>query len=250
MNNITQALQTFSIRRLFNQTTDYSFKHGEDKSDIHPQEIIIKAKLIGSIKAGEKISPSLLEIQDDTYFTGLRRWRQGDSRRRVLAFFYDVMEKMLKILDVYIQSDRKQDQYFCVSLITDIYRSVKGIKATQETYADDQLYCKCIDTLIEYNINSKLGDYKEKYPSIFEMVQKEEEKSEITQTEIPPFEVEEKKIGVSNHTDKILKETIKSAISGVANKEEGISLKSFKEVTEVRSSTPADSSKLKKEKDK
>jgi hypothetical protein len=158
-----------------------------DKQNINIEknrETITKLKFIGTFQNGEKIDVKNLKIEQNNFFTPIKRMLYGDGRNNTIIFLTSTIERSFEIVQSFCNSDRKSEQIFCSNIIFDLIKATHGLKNIQKTYKEDKMFACNIDILIEC-IQAKITELKEKYPHLFQFendlllkIEKDEEKKE------------------------------------------------------------------------
>ena len=98
---------------------------------VQDRETIIKVKLIGSLKVGQKINTKYLLIQEDSFYTMISRRMYGESRANTIVFCRNAIEQILdmnkRITDVNIKK----------TITNDLEQAKLGLSALSETYVGD-----------------------------------------------------------------------------------------------------------------
>jgi len=76
------------------------------------------------------------------------------------------------------------EKILCSKIITDLVKSINGLKNIQETYKEDNSFVCNIESIIE-NIEGKLEELKSTYPSVFSEIDK------LSQQSIPTSQSKE-----------------------------------------------------------
>lgn len=158
-----------------------------DKQNINIEknrETITKLKFIGTFQNGEKIDVKNLKIEQNNFFTPIKRMLYGDGRNNTIIFLTSTIERSFEIVQSFCNSDRKSEQIFCSNIIFDLIKATHGLKNIQKTYKEDKMFACNIDILIEC-IQAKITELKEKYPHLFHFendlllkIEKDEEKKD------------------------------------------------------------------------
>lgn len=158
-----------------------------DKQNINIEknrETITKLKFIGTFQNGEKIDVKNLKIEQNNFFTPIKRMLYGDGRNNTIIFLTSTIERSFEIVQSFCNSDRKSEQIFCSNIIFDLIKATHGLKNIQKTYKEDKMFACNIDILIEC-IQAKITELKEKYAHLFQFendlllkLEKDEEKKE------------------------------------------------------------------------
>ncbi len=148
------------------------------------REIITRLKFIGTLQPGNKIDVNNLRIETSDIFTSLKRMIYGEGRDKTLSFFNHTYERVFEILQSHIHSDKVSEKILCSKIITDLVKSINGLKNIQETYKEDNSFVCNIESIIE-NIEGKLEELKSSYPSVFSEIDK------LSQQFIPPSQSKE-----------------------------------------------------------
>jgi hypothetical protein len=131
------------------------------------RQILTRLKFIGNIAPHEKIDSRSLKIETNNLFTPLKRLLfTRDSRETSLYFFASTIDRSFEIIAAHINSNNISEQIFCNNIIQDLIHSIKGLKSTQITYAEDKLVVCELDVLIE-SISGKLFEIKNLFPELF-----------------------------------------------------------------------------------
>ena len=158
-----------------------------DKQNINIEknrETITKLKFIGTFQNGEKIDVKNLKIEQNNFFTPIKRMLYGDGRNNTIIFLTSTIERSFEIVQSFCNSDRKSEQIFCSNIIFDLIKATHGLKNIQKTYKEDKMFACNIDILIEC-IQAKITELKEKYTHLFHFendlllkIEKDEEKKD------------------------------------------------------------------------
>lgn len=141
-----------------------------DKQNINIEknrETITKLKFIGTFQNGEKIDVKNLKIEQNNFFTPIKRMLYGDCRNNTIIFLTSTIERSFEIVQSFCNSDRKSEQIFCSNIIFDLIKATHGLKNIQKTYKEDKMFACNIDILIEC-IQAKITELKEKYTHLFQ----------------------------------------------------------------------------------
>lgn len=125
--------------------------------------MIAKLKFIGTIQTGDKINVKLMTIQNDCFLTKLNRTIFNiDDRGNTLIFITSIINKSFELLTSL--EKEKGDNFFRMALytnlISDIKKSIEGIKNLEETYDSDKLFCCKLEVLRE-EISARIGKVEE-----------------------------------------------------------------------------------------
>jgi len=155
-----------------------------DKQSINIEknrETITKLKFIGTFQNGEKIDVKNLKIEQNNFFTPIKRMLLGDGRNNTILFLTGTIERSFEIVQSFCNSDRKSEQIFCSNIIMDLIKATHGLKNIQKTYKEDKMFACNIDILIEC-IQAKITELKEKHPHLFnfenDFIQKQEKEDD------------------------------------------------------------------------
>jgi hypothetical protein len=130
------------------------------------RETITHLKFIAMFQPGEKINVTNLYIESNTIITPIKRMLLGESRDTTLNFINHTIERSFEIIQTLSFSEHFSEKMLCTSVISDLVKSVQGLKNIQKTYKDDKLFACNIDTIID-NIQAKLMELKLKKPELF-----------------------------------------------------------------------------------
>lgn len=111
--------------------------------DSQTRESVIKLKLIGNLKIGDKISTRYQQIQPDSMSTKLSRYIYGESRLHTVIFVRNTIYHIQTIV-VNIQ-----DQNIKKIISDDLLKAKSGLVALQETYAGDVRVVAELEELIQ-----------------------------------------------------------------------------------------------------
>jgi hypothetical protein len=126
-------------------------------------DVISKLKFIGLIQKGEKINVRGVCVQQDTFVTRfMRTFITLDNRTNTFNFIEGVINRGFEIIALNLSKAhiRNVDKRLVGNIITDIKKSIIGIKNMKDTYTYDIMFCCKLDSLIEC-IESKLEDILE-----------------------------------------------------------------------------------------
>lgn len=144
-----------------------SFVSYRDISMDTNNEIISKLKFIGKLREGEKINVRHLYVQQPGFMTRISRTLlHVDNRKNTYTFIVKTLDRSFDIIYSFLNSDKVAENQLAKNVIKDMQDCRQGIKNLQRTYKDDIMFCCDIDTLLQ-NINAKLSEIKDKYPSIY-----------------------------------------------------------------------------------
>jgi len=131
------------------------------------RQVLTRLKFISEISPHEKIDSRNLRIESTSIWTPLKRLIfTGDSRETTLHFFTTTIERSCEIIKSNLHSKELKEQIFCANVIKDLIKSVKGLRAVQETYSEDKLI-KCeIEVLIE-GIVAFIVQIRQTHPDVF-----------------------------------------------------------------------------------
>ena len=154
----------FSIRdflkKELNELSEYK------KPKMKPQELMINLKFISKLKQGDKINFKssggmsicnqddwrLLPVWLSNKINGVfRNWYKEESKDTLCFFF----ENITQTVDT-IKKNVKTDLVMCSNLVESLRECIEGLENSKTTYHNDSLYISCIDTLISFELISKL----------------------------------------------------------------------------------------------
>lgn len=95
------------------------------------RETLIKLKLLGSVKIGEKINTRYLIIMADSFTTKVSRYLYGENRSNTVIFCRNTIFQSLELLKN--QSEQKSKTL----ILEDINSAKLGLQNLQETYSSD-----------------------------------------------------------------------------------------------------------------
>jgi hypothetical protein len=133
------------------------------------RQVLTRLKFIGRLQPHDKIDLRTLRVESNSIMTPLKRlFVTGDSRETTLNFFSSTIDRSFEIIAAHINSSNVSERIFCANVIQDLIASVKGLRATQGTYADDN-YTVCeIDVLIQ-TVQAKIWEIQQAHPDLFTM---------------------------------------------------------------------------------
>jgi hypothetical protein len=131
------------------------------------RQILTRLKFIGSVSPHEKIDSHSLKVESPGVWTKLKRtFVTGDSRDTTLYFFSSTIDRSFEIVAASIHSKNVSEQIFTANVLQDLMKSVKGLRAAQQTYKEDKLVVCELEVIIE-SVQSKLYEYQQAFPEIF-----------------------------------------------------------------------------------
>lgn len=95
------------------------------------RESIIKVKLIGSLKVGQKINTKYLLVQEDSFYTMISRRMYGETRANTVVFCRNAVEQVIEM------NKRITDPNIKKVIANDLTQAKLGLSALQETYVGD-----------------------------------------------------------------------------------------------------------------
>ena len=98
---------------------------------VQDRETIIKVKLIGSLKVGQKINTKYLLVQEDSLLTMISRRLYGESRTNSVLFCRNAIEQIMNM------DKRINDPNIKKTICNDLVQAKLGLIALQETYVGD-----------------------------------------------------------------------------------------------------------------
>jgi hypothetical protein len=142
---------------------------GPANSNDSRRQVLTRLKFIGRLQPHDKIDSRTLRIESNSIITPLKRlFVTGDSRETTLNFFSSTIDRSFEIIAGHINSKNVADRIFCANVIQDLIASVKGLRATQGTYADDN-YTVCEIDVIVQAVQAKIWETQQAYPELFTM---------------------------------------------------------------------------------
>lgn len=123
-------------------------------------DVISKLKFIGLIQKGEKINVRGVCVQQDTFVTRfMRTFVTLDNRTNTFNFIEGIINRGFEIISLNLNKShvRNIDRRLVGNIITDIKKSIIGIKNMKDTYTYDIMFCCKLESLIEC-IEFKLDD--------------------------------------------------------------------------------------------
>lgn len=156
------------------------------------RQVLTRLKFIGRLQPHDKIDSRTLRVESNSIITPLKRlFVTGDSRETTLNFFSSTIDRSFEIIAGHINSKNVSDRIFCANVIQDLIASVKGLRATQGTYADDN-YTVCEIDVIVQAVQAKIWEIQQVYPDLFTMkelcmVQIDKEPDDQSNNPINPF---------------------------------------------------------------
>lgn len=94
------------------------------------RETLIKLKLIGGLKIGNKLSTRYLQIQQDSLSTKLYRWAFNENRTHTVVFCRNTITQAQFLLTTSIDEKLKAE------IKEDLKTAKQGLQNLQETYGD------------------------------------------------------------------------------------------------------------------
>jgi len=155
----------------------FSTSYNNSNTTQSRRTVITKLKFIGTLQPHEKIDSRNLKIESTSILTPIKRLILGDSRETTIYFFSSTIERSFEIID----ATKTTDKMFCANMISDLIKSVKGLKAAQKTYNEDKLIICEIDTIIE-SIQRKIYEIRKEFPEIYSEENIDKNKYEIQDT--------------------------------------------------------------------
>lgn len=133
------------------------------------RQVLTRLKFIGRLQPHDKIDSRTLRVESNSIITPFKRlFVTGDSRETTLNFFSSTIDRSFEIIAGHINSKNVSERIFCANVIQDLIASVKGLRATQGTYEDDN-YTVCeIDVLIQ-TVQAKIWEIQQSHPDLFTM---------------------------------------------------------------------------------
>ncbi len=95
------------------------------------RESVIKLKLLGTLKIGDKINTRYLSIQPDSFATKISRYMYSENRNNTVIFCRNTIDQVQQMLKTI------QDEKIKKIIIDDLEKARLGMVALQETYCDD-----------------------------------------------------------------------------------------------------------------
>ena len=146
------------------------------------EEIVSKLKFIGHIEREEKIDVRNVTRQPNNFYTKIARSIiYPDNRANALKFIREVLARSFELVEYHLATHK--NMILCSRIVVDLFKAKQGLMNLKHTYSDDTKFCCDIDVQIEL-IASKLANFKEQFPSLFE-----EEKIEKVEPKIEPKNV-------------------------------------------------------------
>ena len=96
------------------------------------RESLIKVKLLGNLKTGDKISTYRVEIMPDCVTTKWNRWMYGETRSQTVTFCRNSIQSVLVLLE-----KNKTNLIMKKIMDADLAAARKGLISLQETYSTD-----------------------------------------------------------------------------------------------------------------
>ena len=114
------------------------------------EEILSKLQFISTVKTGEKISTTLLRVQDSSsWYTSLIRAINRDSRAATYTFIKETLDRAFDMASTYGFSDNTFDFRLCVHLVKGLIAVKNGIINLQRTYEDDRMFVCQLSALLK-----------------------------------------------------------------------------------------------------
>jgi hypothetical protein len=142
------------------------------------KDIIKNLKFISTLEAGEKVDVRNLKIEQNNFFTPLRRMISGESRDTTLKFISNTIDRSFEIINSYVYSEKISEKKFVTNIVIDLYKTIKGLKNIQNTYQDDKAFCCNIEIMIE-DIYSKMNEFEDRHPFIKDYIMAVKNKEDI-----------------------------------------------------------------------
>lgn len=95
------------------------------------RESIIKIKLIGTLKIGDKINTRYLAVQPDTFATKISRYMYGENRSQTIIFCRNTVSQCQELIKTMTDENMKK------IIISDLDQAKQGLIALQESYSSD-----------------------------------------------------------------------------------------------------------------
>jgi hypothetical protein len=111
--------------------------------DTQTRETVIKLKLIGTLKIGDKISTRYQQIQPDSMSTKFSRYLYGESRLHTVLFIRNTIQHINQIFPSI------QDPNIKKIISEDLLKAKLGLTALQETYAGDVRVVAELEELVQ-----------------------------------------------------------------------------------------------------
>jgi len=146
------------------------------------KDIIKNLKFISTLQIGEKVDVRNLKIEQNNFFTPLKRMMSGESRDTTLKFISNTIDRSFEIINSYVYSEKISEKKFVTNIVVDLYKTIKGLRNIQNTYEEDKAFFCNIEILIE-DIYSKMNEFEDKHPYIKDYIIAVKNKEELPKSD-------------------------------------------------------------------
>lgn len=134
-----------------------------DNSDKNVYDIVSKLLFLSKIKVGEKINTHEFCLEENTWWTTIKRTIFRDqSRDKSLEFIRSLIDSALEITTKCFESSEELHKNIGLFIITTLENSHNGINNLAETYNEDRMFVSKIETLLGI-LKEKTDMLKKKY---------------------------------------------------------------------------------------
>ena len=121
-----------------------------DQSDKTVDDILSKLAFLSKLKEGEKINTYDFCVEDNSWWTAIRRTIFRDqSREKTLKFIRDLIDSALDTATKCFESQDEFHKNIGDLIIETLEESRKGIATLIKTYEDDQMFVSRLETFLK-----------------------------------------------------------------------------------------------------